>query len=415
MAMLSYSGGEPVGKGRDAAKGALVKGCWPDAGALASYRMLRRSTLDARTLHRPPPAAGQVADAPRRNWVDRFAPPSWRPYPAARPLRPANRHLAVVVSVLVVADTGRNRHRQSRIPGSTISACSPSAHWPCGLPDAPYNDYVDRDIDAKVVRDRQPPDPIGADRHPTAALVFVVLCGLRWPRGARCSSTTSQFSWPLRRSLIVAAYPFAKRFTAYPQLVLGLAFNWGALVGWAAIKRLDRLAGGHFVFRLRAVDGRLRHDLCPPRQGRRCASSGLARRRCDLATTPCPTSARCMARPSSLAAGRGAGRHAPDLFLGVDVGFLQMSWQVATLDTADPANCLRRFRSNRDVGIAVFLGWSLDMTLSWFAGLKGAEFEGHSKRAGAWPKNSSGVEGALHAAPLCLTMLTFRAAVTPAF
>ena len=49
--------------------------------------------------------------------------------------------------------------------------------------------------------------------------------------------------------------------------------------------------------------------------------------------------------------------------------FLQMSWQVATLDTADPANCLRRFRSNRDVGFAVFLGLVLDMTLSWFAGL----------------------------------------------
>jgi 4-hydroxybenzoate polyprenyltransferase len=46
-----------------------------------------------------------------------------------------------------------------------------------------------------------------------------------------------------------------------------------------------------------------------------------------------------------------------------------MSWQVATLDIDDPANCLRRFKSNRDVGIAVFLGLLADMSLSWFAGL----------------------------------------------
>ena len=56
-------------------------------------------------------------------------------------------------------------------------------------------------------------------------------------------------------------------------------------------------------------------------------------------------------------------------FLALTLVFLQMSWQVATLDTANPANCLRRFRSNRDVGIAVLTGLVLDMTLSWFAGL----------------------------------------------
>jgi 4-hydroxybenzoate polyprenyltransferase len=56
-------------------------------------------------------------------------------------------------------------------------------------------------------------------------------------------------------------------------------------------------------------------------------------------------------------------------FLAVCLVFLQMAWQVATLDIRNPANCLWRFRSNRDVGMAVFIGLVADMALSWFAGL----------------------------------------------
>ena len=54
-------------------------------------------------------------------------------------------------------------------------------------------------------------------------------------------------------------------------------------------------------------------------------------------------------------------------YLGIT--YLELSWQVATLDIRDPANCLWRFKSNRDVGIAVFVGLLADTTLSWFAGL----------------------------------------------
>jgi 4-hydroxybenzoate polyprenyltransferase len=69
-----------------------------------------------------------------------------------------------------------------------------------------------------------------------------------------------------------------------------------------------------------------------------------------------------------LTAGALAGAHLV-YFLSVTLVFLQMSWQVATLDIDNPANCLWRFRSNRDVGIAVFVGLLADMALSWFAGL----------------------------------------------
>jgi 4-hydroxybenzoate polyprenyltransferase len=56
-------------------------------------------------------------------------------------------------------------------------------------------------------------------------------------------------------------------------------------------------------------------------------------------------------------------------FFGVALVGLQMAWQVSTLDTSDPKNCLRRFRANRDVGAAIFLALLTDTLLSWWAGL----------------------------------------------
>ncbi|MGZ5851455.1 MAG: UbiA family prenyltransferase, partial [Hyphomicrobium sp.] len=69
-----------------------------------------------------------------------------------------------------------------------------------------------------------------------------------------------------------------------------------------------------------------------------------------------------------LLAGFFAGTHLI-FFSAVVLVSLQMAWQVTTLDVSDPANCLRRFRSNRDVGLVMFLGLVADMALSRFAGL----------------------------------------------
>lgn len=67
-------------------------------------------------------------------------------------------------------------------------------------------------------------------------------------------------------------------------------------------------------------------------------------------------------------AGAAAGAHLV-FFLAIALVALQLAWQVSTLDIADPMNCLRRFRSNRDVGAAIFIGAVADMALSWIAGL----------------------------------------------
>ena len=69
-----------------------------------------------------------------------------------------------------------------------------------------------------------------------------------------------------------------------------------------------------------------------------------------------------------IAAGFLAGTHLM-FFFGVALVGLQMAWQVSTLDITNPANCLRRFRANRDVGVAIFLALLTDTLLSWWAGL----------------------------------------------
>ena len=96
-----------------------------------------------------------------------------------------------------------------------------------------YNDIVDRDLDTRVERTRQRPLPSGQVTL-KGALAFLALQGLVGLL-VLCSSTPSPSPPASPRSAIVALYPFMKRFFWMPQIVLGLAFAWGALMGWAAV------------------------------------------------------------------------------------------------------------------------------------------------------------------------------------
>ncbi len=101
-----------------------------------------------------------------------------------------------------------------------------------------YNDLIDRDLDAKVARTRGRPLPSG-QVSPRAAIVFMLaLCLI----GLAVLLSFNSFTVWLGLGVlpIVALYPFVKRFSHWPQAVLGLAFNWGALLGWPAVLgRLD--------------------------------------------------------------------------------------------------------------------------------------------------------------------------------
>ena len=307
-----------------------------------------------------------IADAPPSNWVDRWAPESWRPYlRLGRFDRPIGAWLLLFPcwwsQTLAQIAAGETFLNFGYLVLFAIGAFSMRAAG-CA-----YNDYIDRDIDAKVHRTANRPIPSG-QVSPEGALVFVAaMAGIGL-------AVLLNFNWftiwlAISSLLMVAAYPFAKRVIPYPQLVLGFAFSWGALVGWAAVKgslglpALALFTGG--VFWTIGYDTIYAHQ---DKEDDALLGLGSTALKFGDNTVSTVGALYGLAAIFWLLAGALAGAHLV-YFLAIALVFLQMSWQVATLDIDDSANCLRRFQSNRDVGVAVFLGLVADKALSWFAGL----------------------------------------------
>ena len=312
------------------------------------------------------PPSGQVADAPPLNWVDRYAPASWRPYlRLGRFDRPIGSWLLLFPcwwsQTLAEIGSGQPYPRVSYLALFAVGAMAMRAAG-CA-----YNDYIDRDIDAQVQRTASRPIPSG-QVSPGGALVFMAVMALI---GLAVLLQFNGFTVALGIAslLLVMVYPFAKRFTTYPQLVLGLAFNWGALVGWAAIK--GSIGWPALILYAGCVLWTVGYDTIYAHQDKEddaLLGLGSTALRFGDNTVSYVGALYGTSVVLWLAAGAMAGTHLI-YFLALTLVFLQMSWQVSTLDISNPANCLRRFRSSRDVGIAVFAGLVLDMTLSWFAGL----------------------------------------------
>ena len=175
-------------------------------------------------------ATGSVADA-TGNWVDSLAPAWSRPYlRLARLDRPIGSWLLLLPcwwsSALAAIAAGWSLPNLSHIALFFIGAFAMRGAG------CTWNDIVDRDLDRKVERTRSRPIPSGQVSVGRAALFLVVqaLIGLavllRFNAFAVAAGIASL--------AVVAVYPFMKRITYWPQIVLGLAFSWGALMGWAA-------------------------------------------------------------------------------------------------------------------------------------------------------------------------------------
>ena len=122
-----------------------------------------------------------------------------------------------------------------------------------------YNDILDRRLDAQVERTRNRPLPSGRVTV-RAAAVFLVAQALVGLAVLMCFNGFS--IWLGLASLVVVAiYPLMKRVTSWPQAVLGLAFSWGALMGWSATFAGPRAGPGPALLFRRLMDDRLRHDL----------------------------------------------------------------------------------------------------------------------------------------------------------
>ena len=224
-----------------------------------------------------------------------------------------------------------------------------------------WNDIVDRDYDASVARTQSRPIPSG-QISVVQALLFAAWLSLI---GLLVLIQFNRFTVLLGMAslLLVAAYPFAKRFTHWPQLLLGLTFKWGALVGWATIT--GGLALPPLLLYAGSVLWTIGYDTIYAHQDKDDdAALGLG-----------STALRFGKATQAWVGGLYAGAWLLWLLAGVAVGggfillaalvlvAMQLVWQVVTLDTSDGDNCLQRFRSNRWVGWLFFAGLVLEMVV----------------------------------------------------
>ncbi len=217
-----------------------------------------------------------------------------------------------------------------------------------------FNDIVDRDLDAAVARTRSRPIPSGAVT-PRQAAVFLVA------QAAAGLVVLLQFNG-LTIALgigslgIVALYPFLKRVTDLPQLGLGLAFSWGALVGWTAAT--GTLGPAPVLLYLGGVAWTVGYDTIYALQDREDdaligvrSSALLFGARTRPAVAICYGIAVAFWAGALLAAGANWAAYA-----GLAAGAAQFAWQVARLDPGDGTLALRLFRSNRAFGLILLAG-----------------------------------------------------------
>ena len=214
-----------------------------------------------------------------------------------------------------------------------------------------YNDIVDRDIDAKVARTRTRPLPAG-DVSLRSAWTFLALQLFVGLAVLLYLERTAQIVAVCSLALIFT-YPFMKRFTYWPQAWLGLTFNWAALVGWAAMRgAVDRPA---LMLYAAGFFWTLGYDTIYAHQDKEDdALAGVKSSALALGEKTRPFVGACYLACMLLIllAVKPLPLHWPSR-LFFTAAALQLAWQVATVKIDQPANCLTRFRSNRDFGLLI--------------------------------------------------------------
>jgi 4-hydroxybenzoate polyprenyltransferase len=213
------------------------------------------------------------------------------------------------------------------------------------------NDIVDREIDGRVARTATRPLPSGAVTL-RQALVFLALQLALGLAILLCLNTTAVWVGAASLALVVT-YPFMKRVTYWPQAVLGLTFNWGALLGWAAATGgLDWPALALYVA---GVNWTLVYDTIYAHSDREDdALIGVKSTALKFGrdTKTWLTGFAVLALAFWCLAGRLHGVAWP-WYAGVALAGLHLAWQIRTLDIDDPRGCLARIRANRWTGLVL--------------------------------------------------------------
>lgn len=309
-----------------------------------------------------PDQDGRVADATKLNWVDRFAPRWSRPYlRLSRADRPIGTWLLLIpcwwgLALAIAADPQGGTLEDLRI----AIGCAIGAFLMRGA-GCTWNDISDRDIDAQVLRTRSRPIPSGqvSVKQAVGWLVLQLMLSLL------ILITFNPFTMALGVIALVPViiYPFAKRFTWWPQVFLGIAFNWGALLAWAA--HTGSLGWPPVLLYLCGIAWTLFYDTIYAHQDKEDDALIGVKSTARLFADATPKyllvfmiASVCLMAFAAIMA-LSSGSPIP-LLLGISAAWvfgLHMFWQMRHLDINNPDMCLKLFRSNRDTGLiaAAFL------------------------------------------------------------
>ena len=309
----------------------------------------------------PPSKAAPVSDAPKGNWVDHYAPAALRPYlRLSRADRPIGTWLLLIPCFWAIALAAMESSFRTWDLWLAVS-CAGGAFLMRGA-GCTWNDISDREIDGQVARTRSRPLPSGQVKV-GGALVWMVL------QAAIAGWILSSYNHlaillGIASLGLVAIYPFAKRFTWWPQVFLGLAFNWGALLAFAA--HSGEIDWPAMLLYASGIAWTLYYDTIYAHQDREDdALIGVKSTARLFGANTRPwlwafIAAAVLLMGLSVALVQSAEPNLTSLVLalaGVWAFGWHMSLQMRKLNIDDPASCLKTFHANRNAGLvpALFL------------------------------------------------------------
>jgi 4-hydroxybenzoate polyprenyltransferase len=301
-----------------------------------------------------PEGAGTVADSVG-NWVDRLAPPATRPYlRLSRADRPAGTWLLLLPCWWSVLLASLHLESFSWTALWVMIVCAIGAFL-MRAAGCTWNDITDRKIDGEVARTRSRPIPSGQVTVKQAAVWMVAQALIAF--GLLLTLHPTAILLGILSLAPVCIYPFAKRFTWWPQVFLGIAFNWGALLGWAAVTGtlgwppillyLAGMAWTIFYDTIYAHQDAEDDALIGVKSTARLFGENSPRilRLFMVLTILLMTSAIVTALPAA-----NVLRFVIALGAAWAMAW-HMIWQLRQLDINDPDICLRLFRANRNAGL----------------------------------------------------------------
>lgn len=225
-----------------------------------------------------------------------------------------------------------------------------------------FNDIADRKIDAQVARTRHRPIASGEITVRAAIITLTILLAAAFAVLITLNTLTIWLGIFILAPILI--YPFMKRVTNYPQAMLSLCFSWGALMGWTAVTGSIALPG--ILVLIAAFAWTMGFDTIYAHQDKE-----------DDAVIGMKSTALTFGKQTHkwlwgfyiltilamFVAGRLVG--AELIFVTfLAIAFLHAGWQITTLKTEEPANCLKRFRANGLFGLFILIGLLGDLAIA---------------------------------------------------